>query len=128
MVENQTIETAANEIEGLKKKYQNALNEILKLAKLIRIYGKYKLNAITLILTNDLETQYNVPSAISIRGRTTNWYAYKVIEADFGLDSFDGEGRAIYSGYMRRMSKFRGKYPVTDGIDDKRVLIYLIHD
>ena len=49
-IENQTIETAATEIEGLKKKYQNALNEMFKLAKLVRVYGKYKLLFILLSL------------------------------------------------------------------------------
>ena len=60
-IENQTIETAADEIEGLKKKYQdaineiqttsddmealaktyeNACNEIHKLASLVSMYGK----------------------------------------------------------------------------------------
>ena len=50
-IENQTIEkaaastaaavsAAANEIEGLKKKYQDALAEIHKLARLVNIYGK----------------------------------------------------------------------------------------
>ena len=71
-----------------------------------------------------------MPSAISIRGRTTNFFAYKVIEVEFGLDSFNSDGRAIYSGYMRRLSNRakREKYNMTDAIDDHKNLIYLIHD
>ena len=42
VIEELMTKIEGNEIEDFKKKYQNALNEILKLAKLIRIYGKYK--------------------------------------------------------------------------------------
>ena len=133
--ENENCKKMKNEIEGLKEKYQNALNEIKKLAGFVNIFGKKNLNGLSLLHNLNYirvisESQY-VPTEISIDGRTKHWFAYTVQQPFFYLDGFDDEGYPIYVGNQKKMIKPgpRQKRKFVDETDEKNFKkIYLVHD
>ena len=75
------------------------------------------------------EQQY-VPSEICIRGRTTHWFTYTVQKAVFYLDSFNDEGRPIYAGIQKKMTRVSWqKCNFTEETDTRNQnYIYLTHD
>ena len=75
------------------------------------------------------ESQY-VPSEICIRGRTTQWFTYTVQKAVFYLDSFNDEGRPIYAGVQKKMTRTSWQKCVfTEETDTRNQnYIYLTHD
>jgi len=103
-----------NENGNLKKKYENAMNEISRLGRILNIY----------------ESQY-VPSEISIRGRTIHWFTYtgSLTQVDFYLDGFNDEGYPIYAGIQKKMTKTGQKHKISNETDAKNFnTIYLTHD
>ena len=65
-----------------------------------------------------------------IRGRTKHWFTYTVQRAVLYLDEFNDEGRPVYAGIQKKMTRIgRHKPSITEETDKRNQnYIYLTHD
>ena len=85
----------------------------------------------------EIDSEFQYPSEISIRGRTKHWFTYTVQEVKFIIDGFNNEGRPIYMGYQKKSvpsSTVQSEpdekdYVIIDETDAHNLTrIYLTHD
>jgi len=83
-------------------------------------------------IINEIISESQYPSEISIRGRAKHWFNYTVQEGKFKLDGFNEEGRPIFMAFMKKLVASESnpnKYDIVDETDAKNLKrIYLTHD